>query len=210
VGKTLGSAKLGADLVELICSGVAVLVATRSDDLRPEVVRGWGPAVSAAGELLTLCVPAAPGSVARSNLEANGETAALFVSPSDYHALQVKGAAVSLSEPTPGQLQLTEEHVLAFAENTRMLGVGTSQIRRMVYTDGVASEKDLRDRVGLHPRGARDFLDALVALRMLERGPEGYANTPAGAIPGPDQAVLRRRDARVRQHQTVGVLELAH
>jgi hypothetical protein len=49
VGKTLGSAKLGADLVELICSGVAVLVATRSDDLRPEVVRGWGPAVSAAG-----------------------------------------------------------------------------------------------------------------------------------------------------------------
>jgi hypothetical protein len=37
----------------------------------------------------------------------------------------------------------------------------------------------LCDRLGLHPRSARDFLDALVSLRMLERDPEGrYANTP--------------------------------
>jgi len=34
-------------------------------------------------------------------------------------------------------------------------------------------------RLGLHPRGARDFLDALVSLRLLERDAEGrYANTP--------------------------------
>ncbi len=33
-------------------------------------------------------------------------------------------------------------------------------------------------RVGLHPRGARDFLDALVALGMLERNNGIYANTP--------------------------------
>ena len=34
-------------------------------------------------------------------------------------------------------------------------------------------------RLGLHPRGARDFLDALVALGMLERDGDGYRNTPA-------------------------------
>jgi SAM-dependent methyltransferase len=33
--------------------------------------------------------------------------------------------------------------------------------------------------MGLHERSARDFLDALVALGMLQRGPDGrYANTP--------------------------------
>lgn len=37
----------------------------------------------------------------------------------------------------------------------------------------------LRARVGLHERGARDFLDALVALGMLQRNGERYANTPA-------------------------------
>ena len=36
----------------------------------------------------------------------------------------------------------------------------------------------LGDRLGLHPRGVRDFLDALVALGMLERSSDGlYSNT---------------------------------
>ena len=34
----------------------------------------------------------------------------------------------------------------------------------------------LRGRLGLHPRGARDFLDALVALGFLERDGDRYAN----------------------------------
>lgn len=36
----------------------------------------------------------------------------------------------------------------------------------------------LRARLGLHPRSARDFLDALVALGFLERSGDRYANTP--------------------------------
>ena len=38
---------------------------------------------------------------------------------------------------------------------------------------------ELRALLGLHPRGARDFLDALVALNLLERDDSGYRNTPA-------------------------------
>ncbi len=38
---------------------------------------------------------------------------------------------------------------------------------------------EVRDRLQLHPRSVRDFLDALVALGMLERDPAGkYRNTP--------------------------------
>jgi hypothetical protein len=37
----------------------------------------------------------------------------------------------------------------------------------------------LRDRLGLHPRAAHDFLDALVALGFLERQNGSYHNTPA-------------------------------
>src|SRR5262245_55718664 len=36
----------------------------------------------------------------------------------------------------------------------------------------------LTARLKLHPRSARDFLDALVALGMLERRDGRYANTP--------------------------------
>lgn len=44
---------------------------------------------------------------------------------------------------------------------------------------GPLNEGELRARLGLHPRGARDFLDALVALDFLEREDGRYANTPA-------------------------------
>lgn len=39
----------------------------------------------------------------------------------------------------------------------------------------------LRQQLGLHPRGTRDFLDTLVALGFLERHDGRYANTPATA-----------------------------
>ena len=38
---------------------------------------------------------------------------------------------------------------------------------------------DLQGRLGLHPRSARDFLDALVALGFLDRIDGTYCNTPA-------------------------------
>ncbi len=47
---------------------------------------------------------------------------------------------------------------------------------------GTLDGEALRERVGLHPRGSRDFFDALVALGMLERNEGHYANTPATAL----------------------------
>ncbi|MBW3624726.1 MAG: methyltransferase [Armatimonadetes bacterium] len=40
------------------------------------------------------------------------------------------------------------------------------------------SLEEIRERLGLHPRSARDFFDALVALRMLDRKDGLYSNTP--------------------------------
>jgi hypothetical protein len=39
--------------------------------------------------------------------------------------------------------------------------------------------KTLQERLGIHPRSARDFFDALVALRFLERREGRYYNTPS-------------------------------
>ena len=40
----------------------------------------------------------------------------------------------------------------------------------------------LRARLGLHPRATLDFLDALVALGMLQRDERGYVDTPETAL----------------------------
>ena len=48
---------------------------------------------------------------------------------------------------------------------------------------GTSAELEtLRSQLGLHPRSGRDFLDALVALGMLERRGGRYANTPATEV----------------------------
>lgn len=47
---------------------------------------------------------------------------------------------------------------------------------------GPLTAEEVRTALGLHPRGTRDFLDALVALGMLERHGERYSNTQAGAM----------------------------
>jgi cyclopropane fatty-acyl-phospholipid synthase-like methyltransferase len=53
------------------------------------------------------------------------------------------------------------------------LGVFTELARAPADADGLTKQ------LGLHPRGARDFFDALVALGMLERNGAQYSNTPA-------------------------------
>jgi hypothetical protein len=47
-----------------------------------------------------------------------------------------------------------------------------------VLAEGPADLETLKRRLGLHERSARDFLDALVALGMLEREDGVYRNTP--------------------------------
>src|SRR5205823_3091380 len=57
----------------------------------------------------------------------------------------------------------------------------------------------VQQRVGLHPRSARDFLDALVALGFLQREGDVYRNAPAA-----DLYLDRRKPSYVG-----GLLEMA-
>jgi SAM-dependent methyltransferase len=51
-----------------------------------------------------------------------------------------------------------------------------------VLARGPRDAETLRLQVGLHPRSARDFFDALVALGLLKRTGAVYANTPETAL----------------------------
>ena len=57
-----------------------------------------------------------------------------------------------------------------------------SAIELGVFTqlaNGPLTENELAARLSLHPRSARDFFDALVALEMLARSGDKYTNTPS-------------------------------
>ncbi len=62
---------------------------------------------------------------------------------------------------------------------SRLLHVAVEVDLFTVLAEGPLSVDALRERLGLHPRGARDFFDALVAIGLLDRRDGSYANTPA-------------------------------
>ena len=77
--------------------------------------------------------------------------------------------------PTPDQIM---QIGLGFWASKTLL----SAVEMELFTElarNPASGEALRDRLGLHPRSSRDFLDALVALGFLERSDGVYRNTPS-------------------------------
>jgi SAM-dependent methyltransferase len=75
---------------------------------------------------------------------------------------------------TPGRIM---ELGLGFWGSKALL----SAVELGVFTElasGACDGDKLTTRLGLHPRSARDFLDALVALGMLDRDGDVYTNTP--------------------------------
>lgn len=78
-------------------------------------------------------------------------------------------------------MNLTPDHILqtglAFWASKTLL----TAVEMEIFTDLAKHPGDLasvQGRMGLHPRGARDFLDALVALGFLKRENGIYSNTP--------------------------------
>jgi hypothetical protein len=66
-----------------------------------------------------------------------------------------------------------------WASKTLLSAVELELFTELAKRPGTAAE--LQQRLGLHPRAARDFLDALVSLGFLERRDRTYHNTPATA-----------------------------
>jgi hypothetical protein len=87
-----------------------------------------------------------------------------------------EGRAATVEQATPEAiLQLG----FAFWGSKTLLSAVELGLFSELAEAGALDGEALRERLGLHPRSARDFFDALVALGMLEREEDRYSNTPA-------------------------------
>jgi SAM-dependent methyltransferase len=66
----------------------------------------------------------------------------------------------------------------AFWGSKTLLSAVELKLFAVLSEAGPLDAEELRERLGLHPRSARDFFDALVALGMLARTDGRYSNTP--------------------------------
>jgi hypothetical protein len=83
---------------------------------------------------------------------------------------------------TSPSLQPAPDHILQVGFSFWACKTLLSAIELEVFTELAKHPlplSELQGRLGLHPRSARDFFDALVATGFLERAGETYQNTPA-------------------------------
>ena len=74
-------------------------------------------------------------------------------------------------------LRLGQQH---WAAKTLLTAVELGLFTALAEQPG--TEPEIRERLSLHPRSTRDFLDALVALGLLERAGSQYRNTAAADL----------------------------
>jgi hypothetical protein len=116
--------KIEGHVTELIAGGVATIVASRDDRLRPSIARGWAIEVSADGTDVRLCVEAPVGSRMRDNLQSNGAIAVTCSRPTTYRTVQLKGRVASIADPSAEQLADVERHAEAFSSEAEQVGLG--------------------------------------------------------------------------------------
>ena len=111
----------GTYLAELLSTGVGILVATRSADLKPAITRGWGPLLD--GRRLELSVTAPSGSETIANLESMGVIAVTASRPTTYSTMQMRGVIDHLGAPTEDQRARVQSHLETFYVEVATLGV---------------------------------------------------------------------------------------
>jgi flavin reductase (DIM6/NTAB) family NADH-FMN oxidoreductase RutF len=109
-------------VAQVCASGAATVVATADDEGRAAITRGWGIAMSPERRV-TLCVSASAGSPTRSNLTANGRIAVTVVDPTTYAAVQSKGVADIVRDPTDRELEDVATHVRRFSDAVATIGL---------------------------------------------------------------------------------------
>jgi hypothetical protein len=140
------------DLEQLVRGGVAIVMATRDDRLRPAITRCWGPRLSAGGERLTVCAEAPQDSPTRANLAQDGTPAAItLVLPSTYSSVQVKGVVAQVRPPDDADRRRIAEHAEAFVEDTRTLELPEAVARALQHTEFLTVELQLRERYDQTP-----------------------------------------------------------
>ena len=125
------------DLRTLIESDPAVSVGTRSRDLAPNAVRGWGPRVSPDHRSVEVFIDRPNSQTCVANLQDNGRVATCFVDVRSLRSLQLKGRCVEIGDPAPEDWAWIEQHRAAFTRATESIGFQPELIRNLWSTQVV-------------------------------------------------------------------------
>ena len=127
-------------------SDLVVSVGTRSPELTPNGVRGWGPRISEDGRSVELFIDRPGAATAISNLRDNGRIAVVLVHVMSNRAVQIKGRCVEVGDPAAEDWAWIERHREAFTRAVSELGF-PAQLTRNLWSTQVVKVRFVVDDI---------------------------------------------------------------
>jgi hypothetical protein len=133
------------EVVELLGSGVVMVVATRDAGLAPELVPAMGSRVGRDRRTLTVFVPRALAGATLANIERNGHLAITATRPSDHKSMQIKGGAQGVRDAADADRAMLEMLRGAMVEQLATFGMPRAITRRLTYWPSVAIDVEVNE-----------------------------------------------------------------
>lgn len=138
-------ATLSRDVIELVESGVTLLVGTCDRAMRSEAARAVGARVSPDRRRVTVFVPDGSGARALAHLREHPEIAVGVSRPYDNLTLQLKGPVVEVRPATEEERGHIDRYLAAHVETLSMVGLRRGLVSRFITWPAQAVTFELRD-----------------------------------------------------------------
>ena len=127
-------------IVDLLQTGVSVMVGTRDGSLVPECTRAWGIQVGADSGTVTIFLSEAIAGNTLENLRANGKIAVTCTRPTDHLTCQLKGHVQSMKTATRADRNLSRQWHREFMAELKAIGVPAALSEAWIAEPTVAVE----------------------------------------------------------------------
>ncbi len=136
---------LAPELVDLLKTGVSVVVGTRDATLMPECTRAWGITIGPDRRSATIYLTEAISRRTLRNLEDNGQIAVSCTRPTDHLACQLKGRVQAIRPATPREVELSRTWHREFLAELVAIGVPRELGEAWITEPALAVEIDVTD-----------------------------------------------------------------
>ena len=134
-----------SNIVELLRTGVSVVVGTRDAALMPECTRAWGIRVGKDRATVTVFLTEAISRQTLRNLKDNGRIAVSCTRPTDHVACQLKGAVRAIRPATKREAEQSRTWYREFVGELVAIGVPPSLCEAWIIEPALAVEIDVTD-----------------------------------------------------------------
>lgn len=138
-------------LLDLLDTGVSVMIGTRDAALTPECTRAWGIRVEPDRSMVTVFVTETISRRTLANLRANGRIAITCTRPSDHTACQLKGTVRLIRQADPRDEEHKNRWKREFFSEIMAVGVPAELCEALITDPILAVEVDVQEAFGQTP-----------------------------------------------------------